>query len=118
MRRKDPVANFEPRYVAPHLDDFTGDFVTEHQRRPLNSVPLHDVAAADAARGDLHQQVVIAELGPRRLFEAHVAVVVIHPDFHESAPLSSPYRAYASSALLPSCTTDFTARIIATGSSD
>jgi hypothetical protein len=79
---KNPMTFLPLPDVFTGFDDFTGQFVPQHQRSTFDTIPLHEVAAADAAGNNLYEDVVIAYVRNRLLFEADVAIVVIHADIH------------------------------------
>jgi len=76
------VAFLEPVHTGPGLNDSPGDFVAQDRGSFLDPVPLHDVAAADAAGLHLDQQLTGPDLRDRQLLHAHVVVVVVHGDTH------------------------------------
>src|ERR1044071_5994542 len=81
-RGKYPGADFEIFPPRPHFDAPPGDLMAEHERRLLDSVPFHQVAAADPARTRTNQQLPRADLGHWKLLQTHVAVIVVHSNAH------------------------------------
>ncbi len=65
-----------------HFNDFPGDFVTQDARGGLQAIPFEDVCAADAAGEDLDEHLAGAETRDGHLFEADVAILVVHRDAH------------------------------------
>ena len=82
-----PVAFAELGHVPSYLSHCTGHLVAQHHRGALDAIPLHDVAAADAAGFNLEQQLAGADFGHRHLLDANVVVVVIHRYAHGCPPL-------------------------------
>ena len=50
MRGKNPIADFEVFDPLPHLGHFAGNLMTQNKRRLFDPIPLHQIAAANAAR--------------------------------------------------------------------
>ena len=70
------------------LDDHPCDLVPEDDGRLLDPVPLHDVAAADAAGRHLDQQLPRTDPRNGSLFNADVMVVVVNGYLHGLSGLS------------------------------
>jgi hypothetical protein len=60
---KDPVAGLEISDPLAYFDNLAGDFVTQNQRGFLDAVPFHQIATANPARPDAHQQFSGRDLG-------------------------------------------------------
>jgi len=82
VRSKNPIAGFKVFDPFPNFSHFTGNLVTQNQRRLLDPVPFHKIAAADAARAYANQQLTRVDLRNRQLFEPHVPIVVVHRHAH------------------------------------
>ena len=82
MRSRDALADFAALDSLADLDDLARDLVSEHQRRFLDTIPLHHVAAAYAAGLDAHEQLAGPDLRRRHLLEPHVAILIIHRHTH------------------------------------
>ena len=76
------VALPELRHPRSHLRHRSGDLVPQHHRRALDAIPLHNVAAADAAGLNPEQQLAGANFRYRHFLDANVVVVVIHRYAH------------------------------------
>ena len=62
--------------------------MAEDERCLFDSVPLHQIAAADAARPRPNQQLTRAYLRHRHLLKPHVAVIIINGHLHKVAVVS------------------------------
>ena len=82
MGSEDPVAGLEILDPFAHFHDFSGDFVTQNERGFFDAVPLHQVAAANSASADAHQQFAGRDLRNSHLLQAYVPVIVVHGDAH------------------------------------
>src|SRR4030066_1218178 len=82
VRRGYPVANLVLRNSFAHCSDFTCNLMSKYKRRLMNTVPLHDITAADTARHDLHKYFTGADLRYRHLFNPNVPVIVVHCHAH------------------------------------
>ena len=81
---KDAVADFD---VFDFAADFTYDacgFMTKHTRCLRNTVPLQNVAAADAARHNFKQGFFFADAWNGDFFNADVMVVVVEGGKHNN----------------------------------
>jgi hypothetical protein len=87
MGHESPVADFIVQYVFPCLDNLTRNLMAQHQGRFADTVPLHDIAAADAARHNLDQQFAGADLWHRHFFQLHLPVIVVHCHAHRNCPI-------------------------------
>ena len=76
MRSKNPIADFKVFDPFPNFSHFAGNLVTQNQRRLLDPVPFHKIAAADAARPYANQQLTRVDLRNRQLFEPHVPIYI------------------------------------------
>src|SRR3989304_9650545 len=83
VRGENPVADVKILDALAHFDNFPGDLVAQHQRRLLDAVPFHQVAAADAARAYAHEQLTGADPGNWEFLKAKVPVIVVHRDAHK-----------------------------------
>jgi len=88
MRGKYPVADFEVFDSRADFDYLPGDLMAEHERCLLDSVPLHQVAAADPARTRTNQQLPRADLGHWHFLKPHVAIIIINRHLHKVAFVS------------------------------
>ena len=86
MGDDEPVVLTELGDIAPDLHDRARDLVSQHQGSALDPVPLHDVAATDAAGVDPEQQLTGPDLRTRHLLDADVVVVVVHRYAHVGLP--------------------------------
>jgi hypothetical protein len=82
MRNEDPVTDMKPGHTRPDFDHFTGDFVAQYERGFLDTVPLHEIAAAYAAGVNPHQQFFKTDFGNGHFGKAHVSIVMIHSYAH------------------------------------
>ena len=82
MRNKDAVSGPVALDAIAFFDDHPGNLVPEDDGRLLDPVPLHDVAAADAAGHHLDEQFPRTDLRYGPLFDPHVMVVVVDGYFH------------------------------------
>ena len=82
----DPVAGFEIADRLARLNDAACDFMPRIDAaflpRARLAIPPHGVAAADAACGDLHQDLVLADSGHRPLLHLHVLVAEVQAELH------------------------------------
>ncbi|MBA7681354.1 hypothetical protein ES703_89692 [subsurface metagenome] len=52
---RDPLPLFVALHSIPHLDNLTGNLMTQHQGCTVKAIPFHDIAATDATGEDTHQ---------------------------------------------------------------
>src|SRR3972149_2804651 len=89
VRGKNSVADAEILDAIAHFDNFPGDLMAQHQRRLLDAVPFHQVAAADAACANTHEQLTGTDPGNWEFLKAKVPVVVVHRDAHPLVAVQS-----------------------------
>ena len=82
MGSEDPVAGLEILDPVAYFDNFAGDFVAQNQRGFFDAVPFHQVAAANPARPDAHQQFAGCDLWNSNFFQAYVPVIIVHGNAH------------------------------------
>ncbi len=84
MADENAVAYLDAVYFpADFVDDSCG-FVPQHTRRFGDTVPLYDVAAADAASHNFQQNFFVSDGWRRQLFYADIVVVVVDSDQHQN----------------------------------
>jgi hypothetical protein len=85
--------NTVPLFVAinflSNLNNFSGNFVAKDQGCPLDTIPLHYIAAADATRLYPNEHFTRAYPGNGNLLYPDIPVIVIHGNSHL---LSPPYQ--------------------------
>src|SRR3989338_5122887 len=79
---EDPLPGSKALYALSHARDLARDLMPQDKRGLLHAVPFHEIAAADAAGLDAHEQLAGADRGHRHLLQAHVAVVIVHRHSH------------------------------------
>jgi hypothetical protein len=85
-----PVSDPEFLHPLADRDDLSGDFMTQYERDPVGAVPLHDIAAANAAGMNLDQEFPGSDFRGGDLFKPDVPVTVIHGHTQGSSPYSEP----------------------------
>src|SRR3989338_3623988 len=77
MRDKNPVPFFEFLNALAYLDDLSAQLMPKNKRRLLDTIPLHHIAAANAAGNDLYEEFAVTYLRDRPLFKPNIVVIVI-----------------------------------------
>jgi len=77
-----PVALSESGDSFSYFYHPSGYFMSQHQRGPLYTVPLHGVAAADRTGIYLHQQFTRPDFRNRNFFQTNILVIVVHCHTH------------------------------------
>jgi hypothetical protein len=75
---KDPVADLVLIHVLSDLDDVARYLVTQDARGLLDPIPFHDIGAAYAARYDLDEELVRADLRHWHVLDTDIRVTVVH----------------------------------------
>ena len=63
MGSYNPVTNRNIGYGIPDLNNFARYFMSQNQRNLVPAIPLHEVAAADAAGVDFEKTFIFSQLG-------------------------------------------------------
>jgi hypothetical protein len=87
MGGKHAVADVEVLNALPHFDNLACDLMTQHQRRFLDAIPFHEIAAANPAGANANQQLSGSNPGNGHTLEANVSVVIVHRDAHGRATI-------------------------------
>jgi hypothetical protein len=87
MGDENAVAGPVTLHTGTLLDDDPADLVAENDGGLLDPVPLHDVAAADAAGHHPDEQLPRCDPGNGPFFDADVTVVVVDGDSHQDTPM-------------------------------
>src|SRR5687768_4939722 len=85
MRGEDSVPHTEIFNTGADFDDVAGNLVPQDERRLFDAVPFHQIAAANAAGANAHQQLTGSDLRNAHLFKPHVLITVIHGHSHAAA---------------------------------
>jgi hypothetical protein len=86
MRHKNPITHLTPSNFATYLLNYASSFVTKNSRSLRNPVPLHNIATANAACHDLHEDFVIPDFRLRHFLYSYVIVVVVNGCEHTGSP--------------------------------
>jgi hypothetical protein len=78
MRDKDPVAGFVIFHTLAYFNDLSCNFVAEHTRGLLDTIPFHHIASAYSGSMGLYKKLTRPYLRNRPLLDTNVSVVVIH----------------------------------------
>jgi hypothetical protein len=68
MGSYNPVTNRNIVYGIPYLNNFARYFMSQDQGDLVLTVPLHEIAAADAAGVDFEKSFIFSQLGTWTLF--------------------------------------------------
>ena len=79
---EDTVTGLVPPHSLARFDDHPGDLVAQDNRRLPDPVPLHDVAAADAAGDHPDEQLPGADLRHGPVLDPNVAIAVVDGYLH------------------------------------
>lgn len=83
MRNKNSVTHFEiPDFVANFLYD-SCCFMAQNNWGFGNTIPLDNIAAANAASHNLQQSLFIADLGDGHFLDSNVMVVIVDGDLQQ-----------------------------------
>jgi hypothetical protein len=76
MCRRYSVTLFVALHSIAHSRNLAAYFMTQYQRGPVQAVPLHHIAAADAAGLYTHQKLTGTDLRGRPFLYPHISVAV------------------------------------------
>jgi hypothetical protein len=82
MGDEHPITNLVFSDVFPDSNDIPSDLMAKDLWCFLDTVPFHDIAAADATSFHLDQKLSIPNRWDRHLLDTHIIVVVVHRDLH------------------------------------
>lgn len=71
------VADLNVFNLRADLCDDTSGFMTQHSWRFGDTVPFHDIAAADATGHDFHKDFLVACFGSGNFLDTYVVVVIV-----------------------------------------
>jgi hypothetical protein len=86
----DPVSPVVAIYSFSCFNNLSGNLVAKDQGCPLEAIPLHHVATADATGLYPKEQFTRANPGCGHLLYTDVLIIVIHGHAHVSDPLNHP----------------------------
>ena len=72
MGSYNPVTNRNIGYGIPDLNNFTRYFMSQNQGNLVPAIPLHEVAAADAAGVDFEKTFIFSQLRTWALFQLDI----------------------------------------------
>ncbi len=78
--RDDPIPHVKPVGTLTDRHHPPADLVSQHQGRLRHPIPLHQIASANAARGDLEEQLALVQGGDGARLEPQVVIVAIDRD--------------------------------------